>query len=175
MIKFRYFIICTKIYHFSCHPIDRWRCILVEWKSFLYIDGVNKDFPMMLTWRCRQSFFMHWSTLAPAPSRHFFFHRHRSLPFVLLFANSKRIVWGMSGSNRTPCCNLLALYSTFYKDLNKFLELARCSSLKNPKHLILSTFMTCICENCNFVCTRKCISLLDPTLKLKHKKCIARA
>lgn len=104
-----------------------------------------------------------------------FFHRHRSLPFVLLFANSKRIVWGMSGSNRTPCCNLLALYSTFYKDLNKFLELARCSSLKNPKHLILSTFMTCICENCNFVCTRKCISLLDPTLKLKHKKCIARA
>lgn len=26
------------------------------------------------------------------------------LPFVLLLANSKRIVWGMSGSKRTPCC-----------------------------------------------------------------------
>lgn len=27
------------------------------------------------------------------------------LTFVLLFANSKRIVWGISGSKRTPCCN----------------------------------------------------------------------
>lgn len=27
------------------------------------------------------------------------------LTFVLLLANSKRIVWGMSGSKRTPCCN----------------------------------------------------------------------
>lgn len=26
------------------------------------------------------------------------------LTFVLLFANSKRIVWGISGSKRTPCC-----------------------------------------------------------------------
>lgn len=29
------------------------------------------------------------------------------LPFVLLLANSKRIVWGMSGSKRTPCCKLV--------------------------------------------------------------------
>lgn len=27
------------------------------------------------------------------------------LTLVLLFANSSRIVWGRSGSNRTPCCN----------------------------------------------------------------------
>lgn len=26
------------------------------------------------------------------------------LTFVLLLANSKRIVWGISGSKRTPCC-----------------------------------------------------------------------
>jgi hypothetical protein len=26
------------------------------------------------------------------------------LTFVLLLANSRRIVWGMSGSNLTPCC-----------------------------------------------------------------------
>lgn len=29
------------------------------------------------------------------------------LTFVLLLANSKRIVCGISGSNRTPCCNIL--------------------------------------------------------------------
>lgn len=28
------------------------------------------------------------------------------LTFVLLLANSKRIVWGISGSKRTPCCKL---------------------------------------------------------------------
>lgn len=27
------------------------------------------------------------------------------LTFVLLFANSSRMVWGMSGSNLTPCCS----------------------------------------------------------------------
>jgi hypothetical protein len=26
------------------------------------------------------------------------------LTFVLLLANSRRIVWGISGSNLTPCC-----------------------------------------------------------------------
>jgi hypothetical protein len=26
------------------------------------------------------------------------------LTFVLLLANSRRMVWGMSGSNLTPCC-----------------------------------------------------------------------
>lgn len=29
------------------------------------------------------------------------------LTFVLLLANSKRIVCGISGSNRTPCCNFV--------------------------------------------------------------------
>lgn len=28
------------------------------------------------------------------------------LTFVLLLANSKRMVWGMSGSKRTPCCKI---------------------------------------------------------------------
>lgn len=28
------------------------------------------------------------------------------LTLVLLLANSKRIVWGISGSKRTPCCNI---------------------------------------------------------------------
>lgn len=75
MIKFRYFIICTKIYHFSCHSIDRWRCISVAWKSFIYIDGVNKDFSQWcwLEDAGKVFLYMHWSTLAPAPSRRHFF------------------------------------------------------------------------------------------------------
>jgi hypothetical protein len=32
------------------------------------------------------------------------------LTFVLLFANSKRIVWGISGSKRTPCCNFFFVF-----------------------------------------------------------------
>ena len=75
MIKFRYFIICTKIYHFSCHSIDHWRCISVVWKSFFYIDGVNKDFPPNdADLKMQAKFFLiHRSTLTPAPSRRHFF------------------------------------------------------------------------------------------------------
>lgn len=141
MIKFRYFIICTKIYHFSCHSIDRWRCISVAWKSFIYIDGVNKDFSQWCWLEDAGKVFFIYALkhFSASTFETTLFPRCHSLPFVLLFANSKRMVWGMSGSNRTPCCNLLALYSTFYMSfkeyLNKYFWRA-WSSLKNLKHLI---------------------------------------
>lgn len=38
------------------------------------------------------------------------------LTFVLLLANSKRIVCGISGSNRTPCCNIWCVIFGFLFD-----------------------------------------------------------
>lgn len=138
MIKFQCIIICTKISFFMSTQLGCIKTYISSWKeqqgkkSYMYLEdaGMAKtsgnivkgdewkgNFFSLLLFKISKKSALNANTFETL-SIFASFSTLLVLPFVLLFANSKRIVWGMSGSNRTPCCNF---FLTFFFVCDYFL------------------------------------------------------